>query len=288
MTTAGNELRRGEYMMQELLNAGIWNKTSQLILEKYGKKIEFKFLTSAESEGLFYTKEDDLVVPLKFKNQHLGEVVIHRGSTMSVDAKNEIADLIHFLIEPKVYTLHLKNKESELLNKQEPAAKTNVISLFRKIDDDSESDSSETKKTLSQIIHLRSKNPQFRHKVALKLHEMTGANLFFRLSDVSKSLHSLADLKSLSGTTIYIEHILEINKHEIELLNEFAQHPVEGIQFLIGSDLTDSEVEQLPANQELKNDLSMFSFDIDKVPLSQQTSQDVLELLFFNFESTIS
>ena len=288
MKSSGNELRRGEYMMQELMSAGIWNKTSQLILEKYGKKIEFKFLSSTESGGLFYTKEDNLVVPLKFKSQHLGEVVIHRGSTLSTDAKNEIADLIHFLIEPKVYTLHLKQKEQELLLVENNSSSANVISLFRKNNVDEDQNDNTTKKTISQVIHLKSKSSLLRHKVAMKLHEMMNSNFFFRLTDVSNTIHSLADLKSLTGTTIYIDNILEINKHEIDLLSEFSQNPIEGIQFLIGSDLTDAEIQMLPAGLQLKNDLSMFCLEIDRVPATQQTSQDVLELLFFSLENSIS
>jgi hypothetical protein len=40
--------------------------------------------------------------------------------------------------------------------------------------------------------------------------------------------------------------------------------------------------------ESLKRDLSGFYFDIDRVPLSQQTSEDILDLLFFKFDSTLS
>ena len=40
--------------------------------------------------------------------------------------------------------------------------------------------------------------------------------------------------------------------------------------------------------ESLRNDLAGFFFDIDRVPLAQQTSEDILELLFFQFDSVMS
>ena len=103
-------------MLKELLNGGVWNKTSQLIFDKYGKKIEFKFLTVLDSEQPFYSRGDDLVVPLKSHQRYLGDVIIQRGATMSVDEKMDLTDLIQFLIEPQAYNIHLKSVENKIEN----------------------------------------------------------------------------------------------------------------------------------------------------------------------------
>ncbi len=289
--------------MKELLSGGVWNKTSQLIHDKYGKKIEFRFLSILESEQPFYSKGDDLVVPLisrgPSRKSHLGDVVIQRGATMSVDEKMELSDLIQFLIEPQAYNLHLKNIEKAITVapasedfRINPESTSNVISIFGKyeapetlltLDEDLEQ-----KKTISNILHLKSKNIEIRHKVALQVHEISGAAFFVRFQDVSKSLQSVEDLKHLSGSTIYIDDILRLNLNEITLLAEYSQDQrnIE-LQFLIGSDLNDKEISTLPCADQLKKDLMGFMFEIDKVPLSQQTQREVLELLFFSFDQTL-
>jgi hypothetical protein len=286
-------------MIKELLNGGVWNKTSQLIQDKYGKKIEFRFLTVIESEQPFYSNGDDLVVPLKSRHKYLGDVVIQRAATMSVDEKMELTDLIQFLIEPQAYNLHLKSIENSLAfepkNEQiiEHVVDTNVISIFGKFDSRENAldfnEEPEKRKTISNILHLKSKSALLRQKVASQLHEISGSPFFIRMQDISKSIHSVSDLKNLAGSTIFIENILQLTSSEIEIVADFAKDN-QGIelQFLIGSDLTDKEIASLPCHEQLKKDLLGFLFEIDKVPASQQTQKEVLELLFFSFDQSIS
>ncbi len=282
-------------MMQELLNGGVWNKTSQLIQDKYGKKIEFRFLSVIESEQPFYSTGDDLVVPLKSRQKYLGDVVIQRGAMMTVDEKMELTDLIQFLIEPQAYNLHLKSVENSLAHKPqlEHVVDTNVISIFGKFDSGENTldfnEDTETRKTISNILHLKSKNALLRHKVASQIHDISKSPFFIRMQDISKSIHSVADLKNLAGSTIFIENILQLTSSEIEIVADFAKDN-QGIelQFLIGSDLTDKEIASLPCHEQLKNDMLGFLFDIDRVPSSQQTQAEVLELLFFSFDQSIS
>ena len=288
-------------MIKELMNAGAWNKTSRLIFDKYGKRIEFRFLTVIQSEQPYYSNGDDLIVPLNTRDQYLGDVVIHRGANLSINAKMEVADLIHFLVEPFAYNLHLKEITHQLEDSQEESLEkamenlretpTNVISLFKTSKTHTLDNSEEPlqRKTISSILHLHSKSPTLRHKVAMKMHELLKADFFVQLSDISKTLHSISDLSTLEGTTIYVDHILQLNSYEIQLLADFAKSPqTANVQFLIGSDLTEKEIMSLPCADQLKKDLIGFMFEIDKVPVSQQTSRDVLELLFFSLEDTIS
>ncbi len=288
-------------MIKELINAGAWNKTSRLIFDKYGKRIEFRFLTVIQSEQPYYSNGDDLVVPLNTRDQYLGDVVIHRGANLSINAKMEVADLIHFLVEPFAYNLHLKEITHQLEDSQSESLEettetlrempTNVISLFKTTEVHRLDTSEEPlkRKTISSILHLHSKSPILRHKVAMKMHELLKADFFVQLSDISKTLHSISDLSTLEGATIYVDHILQLNSYEIQLLADFAKAPqTANVQFLIGSDLTEKEIMSLPCGEQLKKDLIGFMFEIDKVPVSQQTSRDVLELLFFSLEDTIS
>lgn len=306
----GKLSRHGVVMMKELLNGGVWNKTSQLISDKYGKRIEFRFLTIPESDQSFYSKGDDLVIPLQSRKRYLGDVVIHRGAAMSIDEKMEVTDLIQFLIEPQAYNIHLKNVENNLqmpaksdLNKitKTPVAEIksysapaeNVISIFghpeiigNQIDTEIQEDK---KKTISNILHLKSKKALLRHKVALQIHEISGSSFFIRMQDISKSIHSVSDLADLSGSTIYIEDLLQLSSSELQIIADYAQdHQQIDLQFLIGSDLTDQEISSLPCHEQLKNDLLGFLFEIDKVPLHQQAHREVLELLFFTFSENIS
>jgi hypothetical protein len=286
-------------MIRELVTAGIWAKTRALILDKYGKTIDFKFMSARSPlahDGAYYSQNDDLVVPLEYKNSFLGEILVHRGSTLSSQAKSEITDLIRFLIEPKAYSLFLQDVEASLIKSSvahtddSPSTeKANVVSLFPQLGDSSSgNDSLKGSKVLSQVVHLRAKTGLSRRKVALRIHELAKNMSFVNFADISSALHSTADLGSLGSASIFIENILEINLHEINLLGEFARQPIQGILFLVGSDLKDSEIQSLPGGENLKKDLQAMSFDIDRIPIAQQTSAEILELLFFDLGSTIS
>jgi hypothetical protein len=297
-------------MMKELLNGGVWTKTSQLINDKYGKKIEFRFLAVLDSEQPFYSKGDDLIVPLKSRKHYLGDVVIQRGAAMSVDEKMELTDLIQFLIEPQVYNLHLKNIEksiessaTEKLTEIKPYDQSNgnVFSIFGKseshecmLDEETtQIDITEKKKTISNILHLNSKNLDSRKKVALQIHEISGSDIFVQLQDIAKSLHSVSDLKNLAGATIYIEDILKLSSGEIQIISDFSQNQQQiDLQFIIGSDLTDKEIMSLPCHDQLKKDLIGCVFEIDRIPSHQQPNglifTEILELLFFSFDEHIS
>ncbi len=279
-------------MLKELLNGGVWNKTSQLILDKYGKKIEFRFLTVIESEQPFYSKGDDLIVPLKSHSRYLGDVVIQRGSTMTVDEKMELTDLIQFLIEPQAYNLHLKTTQMNLEGADE---NTEIISIFGKpdlelVDDTSEdADVQLKRKTISNILHLKAQNSELRHKVAMQIHEISGSAFMVRMQDISKSIHSVSDLANLAGATIYVEDILQLTSSEIEIIADYAKDNQQiALQFLIGSDLTDKEVSSLPCHEQLKKDILGFTYEIDRIPTNQQAHREVLELLFFSLDQSIS
>jgi len=274
--------------MKDVFNDATWKKTFQLIEEKYGKTLQFRSLKLVDNKSKSaYQHGDDFIIPLSLKNFDLGDVVVSRGSFLNEQQKLEVVDLIKFLVEPQIYNQHLKTTEQNLLNKTtlENVEQNKVVNLFPQQFD--------TKRTLSKVIHLKSHIEQTRVKVALKIHEMSGRNLFVRLSDVINTMTSVEDLISLSDTTILIEDIETISASMMQILEQFLAQSSEtdgetGPLLLVGSSLTLEALEQKNWNQALKNDLMGFYFDIDRVPLAQQTSSEILELLFFEIDGSMS
>ncbi len=263
--------------MNEILNDSSWIKAHELIQEKYGKKLSYRAIKLfAESNTSFYSHGDDLIIPLKLKNFDLGDIVVGRGSLLETQQKTEIVDLVKFLIEPKIYNLHLKNSE-ENMRTENDHGKGKVIDLFKL--------NTSKSKTLSQIIHLKSHTAHNRNRVALKIHEMAEKNLFVHLDDIAASLTSVEDIRTLSDLTVYIDDIELLPSSLIELLKQYLDlSEVDGPLFLIGSSLPLEAIETKSWPASLKKDLMGFYFDIDRVPLSQQTSSEILELLFFQLD----
>ncbi len=283
--------------MKEILDDSAWKKTLQLIEEKYGKTLQFRALTllshqTYEQKKSAYLNGDDFVIPLFLKNHDLGNVIVNRGSFLSEDQKTEIVDLIKFLVEPQVYNLLLKTTEENILNQKNNAIteKNKVVNLFNDFDT---IEASNTKKLLSQIIHLKAHTAQNRHKVALKIHEMSERNLFVRFHDIINKTATVEDLLSLSDTTVFIEDIDQLNEHELRLLESFLantnQNQLDSTPIiLVGSSLSMTALESKIWSDRLKNDLMGFYFDIDRVPIAQQTSHEILDLLFFEMNEPMA
>lgn len=274
----------GVYMMKDVVENAVWAKTQALIQDKYGKRIAFKTIDLTNSAMPSFLEGDDLIVPLNTKPVYLGEVIVNRGSLLSTQQREEVIDLIRFLVEPHVYNKHLKLKEEIEAYKRQMAAEavenedSNVLSLFN--DEDTEELS--LVKLINSVIHLRSANAMTRKKVALKIHDMAEQNLFVSFSDIARQMHSVEEFKSFDKTTVFVEDISQLNDQELGLLNAACALKVEGLVFIIGSNLADKQIDALSMSRELKADMNAILFDIDRLPFAQQTSTDVLELLFFS------
>lgn len=271
------------YMMKDVVENTVWTKTQALIQDKYGKKIAFKTIDLTNSAMPSFLEGDDLIVPLNSKAVYLGEVIVNRGSLLSTQQREEIIDLIRFLVEPHVYNKHLKLKEEIEAYKRQMAAEavenndSNVLSLFSE-----EEVATSLVKLINSVIHLRSTSALIRKKVALKIHDMAEQNLFVSFSDISCQMHSVEEFKSFDKTTVFVEDIAQLNDQELGLLNAACALKVEGLVFILGSSLNDKQIDALKVSTELKADMNAILFDIDRLPFAQQTSTDVLELLFFS------
>ncbi len=268
--------------MKSVTENVVWEKTEALIQEKYGKQIKFRSLNLFNAQTSPYSKGDDLIIPLNTKSVHLGEVIIDRGSLLSPDQKNEVTDLVHFLVEPHVYNAHLKFKQMNTSIVPESDSYENLSIPFLKIITNEEE--SEKPKLVSHIIHLRSVSMLQRKNVALKIHDIAENNLFVDLTEISSQLTTASDFKPFSDTTIFVNDIKSLNRRELQLLADGVKSNSSKVLFIVGSQLQESELAELELDESLKNDLLAILFDIDRVPLKQQTNTDVLELLFFNLE----
>lgn len=279
--------------MFDIMQDTVWLKATDLIKEKYGKSLSYRGIKLLSEDGksvvedVYYSNGDDLVIPLRAKNHVLGDVIVSRGSLLDAQQKSEVVDLIKFLVEPKLYSIQLKKSEEALLSSNRRSLA--VVRDETSIEDLFEDEEIIKRQTLSQIILLKSHTELNRNRVALKVHEMTERNLFVHLSDIKASLKSKEDLASLSDITVYIADVELIDAGTMELLKEYLSVASEnGPLFLIGSSLSMEAIQQKNWPESLKRDLSGFYFDIDRVPLSQQTSEDILDLLFFKFDTVLS
>lgn len=275
--------------MMDLMSDSAWIKANSLIKEKYGKNLSYRAIKLLKDRDLsvnevFYSSGDDLVIPLKLKDYNLGDVIVSRGSVLSHEQKSEITDLVKFLVEPKIYSLQLKKSEENLLKagRQSLAIvedEGSLVALY--------SAEKQVRKTLSQIILLKSHTELTRNKVALKIHEMTERNLFVHLDDIAGSLKCAEDFESMSDITIYIPDIETVSLETLALLAQNITGDT-GPLILAGSSLTMEAIESKPWPASIKKDLMGFYFDIDRVPLSQQTSVEILDLLFFELDSIMT
>lgn len=292
-------------MINDITTESAWKKTSQFIQEKYGKKIEFRILSttsgdvvSEENERVsYFSHGDDLVVPLKYKQTDLGQVVVCRGATLDFEQQLETVDLIQFLIEPQVYNRMLKLEINAYhTNTTDTKEETNVINLFaipsnEQVEEMIEETSEEEggRRLVSKFIHIRAKSSMARHKVAYKIHEMTGTIVFIRLQDLTDGKTPVTHEMDLSDTAIYVDNLTELNQNQLNLLEKMSRQNLKGNSVIIvGSSLDDDQIHHLDCSQAMKNDLLALSYDADRVPVSQQANEEILDLLFFNDDDIIS
>lgn len=282
--------------MNDIIKEPSWGRAQSIIQERFNKSIEYRFMDiltaddNSETSTKAFIRNDDLVVNLSYQKVRLGHMIIQRGSFLTDTDRADIIDLIDFMITPVIYNLYLKNMEKSIqIEKSELAeaerTTTNIIQLqkhhYNEFEPKSESLSLDN--IISKFLHLKARNSMQRKKVALKLHEMLGHNFFLDYSQISKSVLSADELKDLDKTTLYVDDVTQLEQRDLQFLNSFIEKQDSlSILFLVGSSMTDQKIHQLNTTDQLKNDLVGFSFEIDRVPVEMQTSEEILELMFFD------
>ena len=278
--------------MIDLFNDSVWIKANDLIKEKYGKSLTYRSIKLMSDDTVsnncgFYSNGDDLVIPLKLKNYNLGDVIVDRGSFLDVQQKSEVTDLIKFLVEPKLYNIQLKKSEEGLISRSHRAL--SLVDETESVIELHQDDIDPKKQTLSQIILLKSNTELTRNRVAMKIHEMSERNLFVHLDDIINSLSTKEDLATLTDVSIYINDVQSLSMSTMLLIKEHLDsNCTDGPLFLVGSNLSMESILAQQWPDGFRQDLAGFYFDIDRVPMAQQTSEDVLELLFFQLDSLLT
>lgn len=245
---------------------------------------------SSETTTKAFIRNDDLVVNLSYHKTRLGHMIIQRGAFLTDADRTDIIDLIDFMLTPVIYNLYLKNMEKSIqietaeLNQADQLG-SNIIPLQKHHYNEYENKAEvlSLDNIISKFLHLKAGNSMQRKKVALKLHEMLGHNFFLDYSQISNSVLDADELKDLDKTTLYVEDVTQLEQRDLQFLNSFIEKQ-DGLSilFLVGSSMTDQKIHQLNTTDQLKNDLVGFSFEIDKVPIEMQTSEEILELMFFD------
>lgn len=275
-----------------------WGKAQSIIQERFNKNIEYRFIDilTADDNSEFvraYMRNDDMVINLSYQKVRLGHLIIQRGALLNEGDRADIIDLVDFMITPVIYNLYLKNMEKSILIETnqldkplaDPQQSSNIIPLqqhqYNEYEGQSETFSIDN--IISKFLHLKASNSLQRKKVALKIHEMLGNNFFLDYSQISNNVIDAIELQDLDKTTIYIDDLSQLERKDLTFLNSFIEKQDRlSIVMLVGSNLSDQKIHQLNTTEQLKNDLVGFSFEIDKVPVEMQISEEVLEIMFFD------
>ena len=282
--------------MNDIIKEPSWGRAQSIIQERFNKSIEYRFMDilTADDNSVTSTKafvrNDDLVVNLSYQKVRLGHLIIQRGAFLKDTDRADIIDLVDFMLTPVIYNLYLKNMEKSILIEKSELAQaensaSNIIPLQKHHYNEFEpkNDLLSLDNIISKFLHLKARNSMQRKKVALKLHEMLGHNFFLDYSQISKNVLTADELKDLDKTTLYVDDITQLEQRDLQFLNSFIEKQDQlSILFLVGSSMTDQRIHQLNTTEQLKNDLVGFSFEIDKVPVEMQTSEEILELMFFD------
>ena len=279
--------------MNDVIKEPSWGRAQSIIQERFNKNIEYRFidiLTAEDNESTrAFMRNDDLIINLSYQKVRLGHLIIQRGALLKEGDRADIIDLVDFMLTPVIYNLYLKNMEKSILiekaqlndNRQD----SNIIPLQQHQFNEYEAELEifTIDNIISKFLHLKAANSLQRKKVALKLHEMLGNSFFLDYNQISKTVMDASELQDLDKTTIYVDDISQLERKDLVFLNSFIEQQDKlSIVMLVGSNLADQKIHQLNTTEALKNDLVGFSFEIDKVPVEMQISEEVLEIMFFD------
>lgn len=280
--------------VNEILNEPSWGRAQSIIQERFNKSIEYRFIDilaadDTSSAVRAFVRNDDLVINLSYQKVRLGHLIIQRGALLKDSDRIDIIDLVDFMLTPVIYNLYLKNMEKSIMIEKAEYSDmnkpSNIIPLQQHQYNEYEVQSEifTLDNIISKFLHLKSGQSLQRKKVALKIHEMLGNSFFLDYSQISKSILDASELQDLDKTTIYVDDLSQLERKDLIFLNSFIEkHDQLNILMLVGSSMSDQNIHRLNTTEQLKNDLVGFSFDIDRVPVEMQISEEVLEIMFFD------
>lgn len=260
-----------------------------LIKDQYGKNIFVRPLTglkeSLDDESYRFERED-LHIPLVKEDSFLGTAVIPEAKDLTVDQAFRLAETVRLILIPALYADFLERKESNLqILNQSDFSQTNLSTFEDLISDEGlvdESEDTERQRLSSNIIHLNGGTEDQQKKIALQIHELAHRWAFIPLKDLQVS--SVYDLKKLGAVTLLVDKIENINFDIQKLLLDYLCENLDQDDplLIVTSSLTLKEIEETPfLLPNLRDELLVNQFEVERAPLNYQNLKTVLEMFFF-------
>ena len=282
-------------MLNSPLDSSFIARLKDILANRYGKGLQIRQLMNLNEVGTSikepYVRGVDFHIPLTVSQTFLGTAVIPTASDLDAETKQAVTQLVRMVLEPAMYRWHLDQRESNLLAVSQKQVNVENLQLFgEKMPEMAELEQdlrdlvkNEKPELLTQLIHLQGCSETANKKIALQMHEMTSRWAFVPFNDIKGQLHSPEDISKLGAMTVYIEKVETLNLHEQELLLEYLEleHTAEEPLFIASSQLTLAElgpIESLKPN--LKDELSINTFEVDRAPLNKDNLKEVLEMFF--------
>lgn len=271
-------------------NDNSMNKLKQILASRYGKGLELRPLTDVSDESLAGAghsmfKGTDLHIPLRVRDSYLGTAVVPSAEDLSDDSRNQISQMVRMVLEPALYRDYLERRENNLRSLAEEDLDASNLRMFDG-DGDGEiaAESIERPKLLSNLVYFHGHDGQRIKRAALLLHEMTGRWAFAPYADMKSNIHEVADLVKLGPLTLYIEDVRSLDQTTQDLLTEYLSIPrsAQCPLILIGGDVPPDDLgSNGPISPAIAAEISINSLELDRIPLTEKSLQEVLKLMFF-------
>lgn len=249
-------------------------KLRQLLDSRFGKGFELRPLMDMSKLNL--TNEavvfgNDLYIPIIVQNQFLGAGVIPHGWELCSEKQKNIADLVRMVLEPKLYNNFLERQESNLRETHNQPSNDIHLSVVK----------TKQPQFTTSLIHLQGQE-QLLKKVAIQIHEFSGRWAFVPFDDVKDDLHTVMDLCSLGGMTLFVENIESLPAKYQHLIAEYTGSPrsLEEPLVLSSSTIPMSELGQFIASPGLLKDLLAVHLEVNRAPLNSSVMREVIDLVF--------
>ncbi|QDK39436.1 hypothetical protein [Bdellovibrio sp. NC01] len=281
-------------MQNSTLDSSFVNRLKQILASRYGKGLQIRQLmdlSELQSDEDAFTRGRDLHVPIKVNGSYLGTAVVPSADDLNQEKRQGVTQLIRMVLEPAMYKWYLDQRESNLMEISKANLNLENVHLFAEempsidelLKEDNDTAQSRGLDLISHLIHLEGRSETTNKKVALQLHEMTGRWAFVPFNDIKGQLHSSFDICKLGAMTIFIENVESLNAAEQELLMDYLSedHLSDEPLVITSTNLKADELQQVEAlGANLRDELSVNCFEVDRAPLSTQGLKEVLELFF--------
>lgn len=269
-------------MLHDSFNHNAWGKLKEMVASRFGKEIQIKTLSvTSQTQNFPYMKDDRYIIPISCESHNLGFAIVKDAMNMTLEHKQQVADLVKVILEPALYSWWLEKKAENLESQLQMTDNMNI----EKVIEDLEQFSEEPPQValVSNLIHLSGKNLLHTQKVAMQLHELAHRWAFVSFKEVQSQILNVEDLKQMGALTLWVEKVEDLTVDQQALFADFsAEQQGEALPLVIfGSQLGLAELMGSQLDAILIDELSVNCLELDKAPLNYPALREVLELFFF-------